>query len=430
MMDSAQSPTAANGPISARERRWPWIICFVLLGATLISYLDRQSFSVMAPVIREELALDNERLGLVLSAFYLAYGAMHLFVGFFLDRFNIRWTYAIFVLLWSCAQFLTGFAQAFAMLYACRFTLGIFEAAGQPGAARIIARIIPRKDRTLANGIMMSGGSLGALLAPPLMILLHQTVGWRIGFMGLGVLGFFWVAAWLVTFRPGPETLGGREAVKSSPEAGTPWRRMLRDRRFWACVGGAMCGIPIIHVAGAWLPTYFVQSWGLDMKRDLAIYLTLIYLAFDISLIASGLIVSRAVRRGVPAGRARKIVLAVAGVLMGSVAFIFAAPSVLVAVALMFLLNLGRAAFGSIFLSFNQEIAPDRVGTISGLMGAIGAFSGSGLVYLIGNLTAHGGGFSVPFLIIGCIGILGTLALLAVDWDVDDPTAPKPPVVR
>ncbi len=412
--------SSANSTSPEKIRRWSWIVCTVLLFATLISYLDRQSFSVMAPVIGEEMSLDNERLGVVLSAFFLAYGVMHLFVGYFLDRFNIRWTYAAFVLLWSTAQLLTGFAQAFTTLFACRFALGIFEAAGQTGAARIISRIFDKDNRTLANGIMMSGGSLGALIAPPLMILLHNTVGWRTGFVILGLLGMAWVMVWLSVFRPSPDHPVMATSRKRRPSPSESWAAILRTPRFWACVAGAMFGIPIIHVAGAWLPTYFMQSWNLGMKTDLAVYLTLIYLAFDVSLIVSGLLVRRAVRRGVPAGLARKRVLAVAGLLMGSVAFLFAAPTVGVAVALMFLLNLGRAAFGSIFLSFNQEIAPSRVGTIAGIMGAIGAFSGSALVYLIGKITTHGS-FALPFAVVGVIGVVGTLALLAVNWDVDSP---------
>lgn len=396
-------------------RRWPWLVCIVLLFATLISYLDRQSFSVMGPVIRDELALDNARLGTLLSAFYLAYGLMHLFVGWFLDRFDIRKTYAAFVGLWSVAQIATGLARGFGGLYACRFALGIFEAAGQTGAARIISRIIPTADRTLANGIMMSGGSLGAILAPLVMIHLHATVGWRVGFIILGGVGLLWVGFWLLWFRPPPEVLGGKSAPKASapPE---PWRVILRDRRFWACAVGAAFTIPIIHISGAWLPTYFVQTWNLKLSTDLAVYLTVIYIGADVSLIATGLVVSALVRRGCPAGRARKYVLAVAGLMMATVGFVFQAPTVLTAVALVFLLNFGRAAFGSIFLSFNQEIAHGRVGMIAGLMGAIGSFSGSLVVYLVGLMTREGG-FGVPFAIMAGCSVVGTAALLMTDWD-------------
>lgn len=408
------APGAASASTAA-QRRWPWLVCLVLMFATLISYLDRQSFSVMGPVIQKELQIDNQRLGTILSAFYLSYGIMHLFVGWFLDRFDIRVTYAAFVGLWSLAQMATGVMSGFTALYSCRFALGVFEAAGQTGAARIISRIIPSRDRTLANGIMMSGSSLGAVLAPIVMIYLNETVGWRTGFIILGGIGLVWVAFWLVWFRPPPHVLGGR-AAKRDAKPPEPWRVILRDSRFWACTVGAAFAIPIIHISGAWLPTYFVQTWGLKLSTDLAVYLTAIYIAADVSLISTGLIVSALVRRGCPTGRARKYILVVAGLMMVAVGFVFRAPTVLTAVALVLLLNMGRAAFGSIFLSFNQEIAHGRVATIAGLMGAIGSFSGSLMVYLIGRFTTQSG-FGVPFVVIAVFGAIGTIALLVTDWD-------------
>jgi ACS family hexuronate transporter-like MFS transporter len=412
---AAPSQRVTSSSLSGLGRRWPWLVCLVLMFATLISYLDRQSFSVVGPVIQEELALDNAGLGSVLSAFFLAYGIMHLFVGWLLDRLNTRRTYATFVALWSLAQIATGLVRGFAPLYVCRFALGAFESAGQIGAARIISRIVAQGDRTLANGIMMSGSSLGAVVAPIVMVYLNTTVGWRTGFVILGSVGLVWVAFWLLWFRPPPDVFdrptGGARAV-----AMEPWGVILRDRRFWACTVGAAFTIPIIHVSGAWLPTYFVQTWGMKLNTDLALYLTLIYVGADISLIATGLIVSARVRQGCATGRARKEVLLVAGLMMASVGFLFRAPSVMGAVGLVLLLNMGRSAFGSIFLSFNQEIAHGRVATIAGMMGAIGAFSGSALVYLVGLLTKSSG-FGIPFVVIAVFGVIGTIALLLTDWD-------------
>lgn len=413
---AAAPPSVAANRTARAARLWPWLVCVLLLFATLISYLDRQSFSVVGPVVRDDLRIDNEKLGMVLSAFYLSYGLMHLFVGWFLDRFNIRITYAIFVALWSLAQMATGLSRTFGGLYACRFALGVFEAAGQTGAARIISRIIPQKDRTLANSIMMSGGSLGAILAPPMMIWLNHTVGWRAGFAILGGIGLVWVGVWLAWFRPPAEVVAGSTTASRTAARADQWGAILRDRRFWGCVAGAAFGIPIIHISGAWLPTYFVQTWGLSLNTDLALYLILIYVGADVSLLSTGVIISLLTRRGIPPGRAKKYVLLVAGLLMATVGFVAAAPTVMIAVLLVLALNVGRMAFGSIFLSFNQEIAPGRVATIAGIMGAIGAFSGSFMVYLIGVLSEHGG-FALPFALVAGLGVLGTIALLVTDWD-------------
>lgn len=47
-----------------------WVLCGFLLAGTTINYLDRQTLSLLAPMMREELNLNNEKLGLLFSFFY------------------------------------------------------------------------------------------------------------------------------------------------------------------------------------------------------------------------------------------------------------------------------------------------------------------------------------------------------------------------
>lgn len=42
-----------------KSKFWPWKVSLFLLTATLISYLDRQSFSFAGTAIQSELNLDN-----------------------------------------------------------------------------------------------------------------------------------------------------------------------------------------------------------------------------------------------------------------------------------------------------------------------------------------------------------------------------------
>ena len=51
---------------AAQESKTParyWILCILLFLATTLNYLDRQTMSILAPVIQKEMALDNEALG-------------------------------------------------------------------------------------------------------------------------------------------------------------------------------------------------------------------------------------------------------------------------------------------------------------------------------------------------------------------------------
>lgn len=421
MSGAGDLPDAVPG-----TRWWPWKVAVFLLFATALSYLDRQALNVVAPLVKEDLRLDNAQLGALFSAFLLAYGVMHLFVGFFLDRFNIRVVYVVFVALWSVCQVVAGLVRSFEGLRAARFGLGTFEAAGQPGAARIISRILPAKDRAFANGIMMSGGSVGAMLAPLLMIYLAQTLGWRTGFIIVGALGLVWSLAFFAWFRPPskPDQPKGA-ADNTASRVMDSWRVILRNPRFWACVVGALLVIPIIHIVSAWTAVYFAQAWKMKVDFKLGGFLFLTSAGLDVGFLAGGAAVSLLIRRGAGVGKARKVVLLIAALLMFGCALVPFAPHVGFAVALLFLLHVGRAAWGAIFLAFNQDIAPGRVGMIAGIMGAIGALTASLLVWIVGVLS-QGSGFAVPFVMIGLMPIAATIPFLLLNWDRGDtePSAP------
>jgi ACS family hexuronate transporter-like MFS transporter len=394
---------------------WQWKLCLFLLAATTLSYLDRQALSIVAPLIAEELSLNNEQLGRLLAAFFYAYAAMHIGVGWILDRYNIRYTYALFVAGWSLAQMLAGFARGFSELFACRLLLGGLETAGQTGAARIIARTLQPRDRTFANGLMMSGGSLGAILAPPLMIWLANCCGWRFGFLVVGAAGLVWAAGWIFWFRPASGTIEGTRSA-TTLAAGDQFHAILHSRLFWTCVAGALFTVPIIHISSAWMPTYFVQRWGLRMSGALSGSLFLVYLGLDVGFIGGGWLVSRLIERGSTLNAARVRMLWVSGGTMLVVVLLPLAPNVGFAIAGSFLLNMGRACWGALFLSFNQEIAPGRVGLIAGIMGCLGSLMGALLVWLIGWISAVRG-FNLPFLLIGALVVLGTLPLALGRWD-------------
>jgi ACS family hexuronate transporter-like MFS transporter len=411
---------------AAADRRWVWKVCGFLLLATFLSYLDRQALGVMGPRVRAELHLDNEQLGRLLSAFFVAYGVAHLFVGLVLDRGAIRVVYAGFVALWSLSQIAGGLVSGFGALLAARFLLGVFEAGAQPGAARIIAGILPPRDRALANGLMMSGGSLGAAVAAPLMFALAGSVGWRGGFVVLGAAGLVWAAAWLAWFRPRPAGGPAAEilAATSAPSAARPrppWSRILRDRRFLLSAVGAATTIPIIHALGQWVPTYLADTWNTPLGAGLGAYLFFVYLGLDIGFIGGGAATSALVRRGRDVVSARKTILVAGAALMALAALVPLAPSLPAAVALVALVNVGRAAWGAVFLAFNQDIAPGRVAGVAGVFGAIGSFSGAALVWLIGRLSAAAG-FGTPFVMLAALGVCGTVALTLAPFKTGETT--------
>lgn len=68
-----------------------WGLCLLLFLATVLNYLNRQTLSILAPALQQQMHMDNEALGWLFAAFYYSYTLSQFAVGPVLDSFNIRW---------------------------------------------------------------------------------------------------------------------------------------------------------------------------------------------------------------------------------------------------------------------------------------------------------------------------------------------------
>jgi MFS family permease len=135
----------------------------MLLLATVVNYMDRQTLGSLATYIKADFHLNEEGYGKLEAVFGYSYAAFVIVAGFMADRWNLRWLYAIALLVWSVAGFATGFAQTLLQLQICRAILGAGEAFNWPvdavnglGAGRTARR-------RLAAVIYAHGGRWGDL---------------------------------------------------------------------------------------------------------------------------------------------------------------------------------------------------------------------------------------------------------------------------
>jgi len=130
----ALPPAAAGAPHNvAPLSRLRWVMIGLAFPATVINYLDRQTLSVVAPILREEFDMSREAYGLVVSAFMLAYAIMNGVSGPMLDRLGTRLGYAVSSAWWSTAALLHVLTRGPWSLGCSRFLLGMGEAAiGRP----------------------------------------------------------------------------------------------------------------------------------------------------------------------------------------------------------------------------------------------------------------------------------------------------------
>ncbi len=130
--------------------------CARILGDR-INYLDRQTLSVAAPVLREQFHMSNVVYSRVVFAFMLAYTIANGISGPLIDRLGTRLGYALTIAWWSAAAILHAFATGAVSLGIYRFLLGIGEAGNWPAGVKVVSEWFPERERALAAACSTRG---------------------------------------------------------------------------------------------------------------------------------------------------------------------------------------------------------------------------------------------------------------------------------
>jgi ACS family hexuronate transporter-like MFS transporter len=242
--------------ITTRARRVALAFAF---SATVINYLDRQTLSVMAPILLAEFHISAETYSQIIFVFMLAYTLMNGVSGRLLDWMGSKAGYALTMALWSGAEMLHALTAGALSLGGFRFLLGLGEAGNYPAGVKVIAEWFPPEERSLASGIFNGGASIGAILAPPLLAWIVLSAGWRTAFLLIGASGFVWLAAWMVFYRE-PESV--LKKVKK-----VPVRVLLRSRFLWQFTLSKVFSDPVWYFYTFWFPQYLKVVHGFSLRQ-------------------------------------------------------------------------------------------------------------------------------------------------------------------
>jgi len=348
--------------------------------ATVINYLDRQTLSVVAPVLRDEFRMSNETYGRVLAAFLLAYTVMNGVSGPLIDRLGTRVGYALMMAWWSAAGMLHALARGPLSLGLCRFLLGMGEAGNWPAGVKVVAEWFPPKERALASGIFNSGSAIGALIAPPVVAVIVLRWGWPQAFLAVGATGLVWLAAW---WRLYDTPAGAPNEALVKPVS--PWP-LFRTRFVWSFTLSKVFIDPVWYFYIFWFPEYLRRARGFDLAA-IGRYAWIPFLAADIGNLAGGWLSGELIRRGVSLDVARKSAVTVFALLMTS-----AIPAVLAADARLAIAMVAVASFGytgalANMMAFPADVYPKHVvASVYGLASMGSGFGGMVFAPLTGRV--------------------------------------------
>jgi ACS family hexuronate transporter-like MFS transporter len=388
-----------------------WFVLALLFSITVINFIDRQTVSVLAPVLKQILHLTDTQYGRVVAAFQFGMMTGELPMGALMDRWGVRLGLMGAVLWWSGATAMQGVARTGTQLGLVRFWMGTGECGNYSGGLKVVSQWFSPRERTLAIGIFNSGSMIGATIAPPLIVYLLQHYGFRAAFLLAAALGALWLPLWYWVYRePSALETKSAEALTSIAPDSAPTRVSIADRSLWAIMLCRFFIGPVMQFYWYWIPSYLFSVRHLSISQ-IGFLAWIPFLLGDIGGLAGGGAAGLLQRRGLRIDKVRRWTMYTSSLLCVASLFVPLARST----ALAFLL-IGIAMLADNFLSANMfasmtDLFPEQqIGRVTGFSGVASGLSGLLFPLLTGVLVDHFS-YTPVFFLVALMPLAGTLSL-------------------
>jgi sugar phosphate permease len=260
------------------------------------SYFFRVVNAVISPDLVRDVGVDANRLGLLTSAYFLAFAAAQLPLGIALDRFGPRRVNASLLLVAAAGALVFGASASLGGLAVGRALIGLGVSGCLMASLKAFSLWFPMSRFATVNGWLLAVGGLGALSASAPVEALLRLTDWRHVFDGLA--GATFVAAMLVFFVV-PER-GDAHPRASLGELVGGFRTIYGDRIFWRIAIISMT-VQAVFLAtqGLWAAPWLRDVAGYD-RAAVAGILFAMAIATTAGFALSGIASDRLARRGIP----------------------------------------------------------------------------------------------------------------------------------
>lgn len=437
----AVKPPSINKNAPTTSYRWK--VMFLAFVVIVINYMDRSAISYAIKPIKQEFGFNDAEIGFLFSAFALGYLVMTLGGGIIVDLWGSRKVWAWSAVAWSAATAALALVTGFWPLFLMRCLLGLTEGPCFPAMTRVVTDWLPMSERARSTAFGLAAVPLASVIGAPLITTLIGTVGWRMMFVILGVLGVVWAVVWYATFRDYPENskhvspseldyiregkpshLGKTDDQIRSHHLGTgktTWKFMLLNPSLMANNYAFFSFGYLLFFAINWLPGFMQETYHIKLAHAGQL-LMVPWLVAAVMLTAAGFLSDYLWRKTGSIRIARSHMIWICQLLSG-LCFI---PIVLyhsLDIAMVFLsLGIGFGLMpNAAFYALNSDLAGDRAGTSLGLMDCFLAAAGVLAPALTGWLVTISGNFnSAIILMIGftLTSVLGIILFQHPDRDM------------
>lgn len=253
------------------KKIYPWVLVGLLWGVGLLNYLDRQMLATMRPAMQIDIKelQSATNFGFLMGIFLWVYGFMSPVAGVVADKVNRKWVIVASLFVWSGVTFGMGYATTYHQLYWLRAIMGVSEALYLPTGLALIADFHPKKTRSLAIGIHMTGLYLGSALGG-FGATIAAAYTWHITFHSFGLIGMAYALVLVLLLHDRKDHAPNGSMLH--PEQKKPpflkgFAILFTNISFWVIL--LYFAVPSLPgwATKNWLPTLFSRNLGMPMSQ-------------------------------------------------------------------------------------------------------------------------------------------------------------------
>ena len=396
--------------IEGAPNRYRWVILGVLWITYIVVFLNRLSVGPLAPFFKDDLSITSTKVGLVMSAASLGYMLTIFPIGWVVDRIGARWPLAIGEMIAGTCMIALFFVTSYIWLLILMFATGFGCGFLLPSTSQGVIAWFPLRERATVMGLKQTAVNIGGIITAATLPTVALTLGWRYGFLFLGILAIVIGFTAFILYKEPPIASSNPDASVAGDMA-VPLLEILRSREIWLL---AFCGLCL-----GWVEMALIAHLVLYLKEVLLFgvvsaggLLAITEAAGALARPGSGFLSDRVF------GGSRKQVFLLIAATASIMCFILAlfGPSLSWALyPVLLMLGMGGIGFGGIHLTLMSEFGGRRgAGKAVGLGGMITLAGCSLGPFFFGYIVDTSGTYKWAWLSLAFVAACCVLLLLFV----------------
>lgn len=355
-------------------------------------------------------------------AFQFAYTVAGPICGFFIDVVGLKLGFFILIIAWSLINMAHASCHSWGGLAFLRGLMGLSEASAIPAGVKCNSEWFPAKERGIAGGIANIGTSIGAMLAPPLVVWAIMTWNWEMSFVITGGLGLVLAVLWwfgyespkkhkALTTTEAQYIREGQEQYLDADDKKPSVLQILRQRNFWGIALPRFLADPAWGTINFWLPVYLMTVRHMPLK-EIAMFAWLPFLAADFGGLAGGVLNAFLMKHwNISTVNARRIGFSIGALMMLPLAFVGFVDSPYAAIALVSVCGFAHQMLSTqVIIMATDLFKRNTTSTVSGFASMAG-WSGIFICTLIMGELVKVIGYNPFFIVLSVMDIIGAIIL-------------------